>query len=242
MKAIRQSFPSATQLLCQRHLEENVRRHLQQKVGVPEKTNEIISLIFGKEGLTNSKDLVDFELCYLSLSNELLKIAPNFMPYFENSLISRLREYVFKPKVSESWIPLNWMNNNCESMNNILKLSTNWKALKLPDLIAKMHVIVKLQYADMRRALRGNGNYELVPKLKNFVLQNFIWSTKTQDEKTAHFQKFLSLTAEKKGKTMKSTDGGIEIPTTPSIAKKPGQRKRVRTAKTRTNSKRTKIG
>ena len=83
-------------------------------------------------------------------------------------------------------------------MNNILKLPTNWKAIKLPDLIEKMHAIVKLQYADMRRALHGHGNYELVRKLKNFVLPNFIWSTKTQDEKTAHFQKFLSVTAEKK--------------------------------------------
>ena len=99
----------------------NVCRHLQQKVGVPEKTrNEVISLIFGKEGLTNSKDLVDFELGYLSLSNKLLEIAPNFISYFENSLISRLREYVFKPRISESWLPMNWMNNNCESINNIL--------------------------------------------------------------------------------------------------------------------------
>ena len=57
LKAIQQSFPTATQLLCQSHLQENVRRHLQQKVGVPEKTgNEIISLIFGKEALTNSKE------------------------------------------------------------------------------------------------------------------------------------------------------------------------------------------
>jgi transposase-like protein len=31
LKAINQSFPSAQQLLCQRHLEENVRRHMQKK-------------------------------------------------------------------------------------------------------------------------------------------------------------------------------------------------------------------
>ena len=63
LKAIQQSFPSAQQLLCQRHLEENVRLHLQRKVGVPEKTrNEVISLIFGKAGLVNCKDQVDFEL------------------------------------------------------------------------------------------------------------------------------------------------------------------------------------
>ncbi|CAC5379429.1 unnamed protein product [Mytilus coruscus] len=34
--------------------------------------------------------------------------------------------------------PINWKNNSCESMNNILKLSTNWKAVKLPDLIDKL--------------------------------------------------------------------------------------------------------
>ena len=242
LKAIQQSFPTATQLLCQRHLQENVRRHLQQKVGVPERTrNEIISLIFGK-GLTNSKDLVDFELGYLFLSNKLLEIAPNFVSYIENSLISRLREYVFKPRISESWLPLNWMNNNCESINNILKLSTNWKVLKLPDLIEKMHAIVKLQYADMRRALHGHGNYELAPKLKHFFMPNSVWSSKTEDEKTIHFQKFLSVKAAKKEKNIQSTDGGLEILRTPSIAKKPGQRKRVRTAKTRTDTKRTKLG
>ena len=99
-------------------------------------------------------------------------------------------EYVFKPRISESWLPLNWMNNNCESINNILKLSINWKVLKLPDLIEKMHAIVKLQYADMRRALHGHGNYELAPKLKHFFIPNSIWSSKTEDEKTIHFKSF----------------------------------------------------
>ena len=128
LKAIQQSFPGATQLLCQRHLEENVQRHLQHKVGVPEKMrDEIISLIFGKDGLLNMKDLVDFELRYLTLSNLFLDIAPNFVPYFENSMVPRVRDFVFKPKISTNWIPLNWTNNNCESLSNILKLSTNWK-------------------------------------------------------------------------------------------------------------------
>ena len=242
LKAIQQSFPGATQLLCQRHLEENVRRHLQNQVGVPEKTrSEIISLIFGKDGLVNTKDLVDFELRYLALSNMFLDIAPNFVSYFENSMVPRVRDFVFKPKISTNWIPLNWTNNNCESLNNILKLSTNWKVLKLPDLIEKMHSIVKLQYADIRRALHGHGNYELAPKLKHLVLPNSVWSEKNEDRKTNHFQKFLSVTTKKKEKTMVSIDGGLQIPTTPTIATKPGQRKHVRTAKTRTIHKRTKL-
>jgi hypothetical protein len=30
-------------------------------------------------------------------------------------------------------------------------LPANWKALKLPELLEKLHQIVKLQYKDMRR-------------------------------------------------------------------------------------------
>ena len=40
---------------------------------------------------------------------------------------------------------------------------------------------------------------------------------------------------------MVSTDGGLQISTTPTIARKPGQRKRVRTAKIRAIHKRTKL-
>lgn len=105
-----------------------------------------------------------------SLSNTFLETAPNFVTYFENLLVQRVWEYVFNPNIPTRWIPLNWTNNNCESLNNILKLSTNWKILKLPDLIEKMYLIVKVQYADMRRALHGHRNYKLVPKLKHLVL------------------------------------------------------------------------
>ena len=199
LKAIQQSFPSATQFLCQRHLEENVRRHLQHKVAVTEKLrNELIFLIFLKDGLVNPKDLVDFELRYLSLSNVFLDIAPNFVPYFENALVPRVRDHVFEPSMSADWMPLNWRNNNCESLNNIFKLSTNWKVLKLPYLIEKMHSIVKFQYADIRRAVHGHGNYELAPKLIPLVLPNAVWCQKNETERTKHFQKFSSVTTAQK--------------------------------------------
>lgn len=175
LKVIKQSFPNAMQLLCQRHLEENARRHLQTKIGVPDKVkNTIISAIFGARGLTNSEDMVDFELRYLSLANELLDIAPNFMDYFEQYLIPRLREHVMGPKAAADWIPLHWTNNNCELLNNIIKLSTNCKTLKLPDLISKLHAIVKLQYADMRGALHGQGNYQIIPAKANFIVPHAI--------------------------------------------------------------------
>ena len=80
MKAILQSFPQATQIICQRHLEENVRRQLQHKIGVPDKVaRDVVSSIFGRDGLKWSKDLVEFELKSLSLSNLFSEIASNFV-------------------------------------------------------------------------------------------------------------------------------------------------------------------
>ena len=242
LKAVRQSFPSACQLLCQRHLEQNIRRYLQHKVGVADKLkNKIIFSIFGKDGLINSKDLLEFELKSMEMSNTFLEIAPNFVSYFDNSLVPRVRDHIFKPRISRNYIPLNWTNNNCESINNILKLSTNWKVLKLPDLIEKLYSIVKIQYADMRRALHGHGNYELIPKLKHLVLPHNVWSQKNEEEKHSHFQKFMSTNAEKKEKTVISSDGNLEIPATHSVARKPGQRKRVRAERTRTQEKKRKL-
>ena len=180
LRAVQQSFPSTLQILCQHQLEENVCQPMQQKVGLPESTrNNIISLTFGNDGLINCKDLVDFELGFLSLSNKLLQIAPNF-----------------KPKISTNSIPINWTNN--ESLNNILKLSTNWKVLKSPDLVEIMHLIVKLQYADMRTALHGHRNYEIAPKLRHFESPNSVWAEKNEAEKKSIFEKFLSVTVKKK--------------------------------------------
>ena len=160
---------------------------------------------------------------------------------FHNSLVPRVWDHIFKPRISRNYIPLNWTNNNCESINNILKLSTNWKVLKLPDLIEKLYSIVKIQYADMRRALHGHGNYELIPKLKHLVLPHNVWSQKNEEEKHSHFQKFMSTNAEKKEKTVTSSDGNLEIPATHSVARKPGQRKRVRAERTRTQEKKCKL-
>ena len=95
----------------------------------------------------------------------------------------------------------------------------------------------------MRRALHGHGNYQLPPSLEHLVLPNAVWTTKTEEEKKKHFEKFLSMTAAKKKKTIVSTDGGLEIPATTAVARKSGQRKRIRSERTRTNNqtKRTKL-
>jgi len=56
MKAVESCFPQASTLLCCQHLEENVRRRLQDKVGVPaEVWQDIVRRVFGDEGLAGGR-------------------------------------------------------------------------------------------------------------------------------------------------------------------------------------------
>lgn len=120
-----------------------------------------------------------------------------------------------------------------ESMNNILKLSTNWKTCKLPELVEKLHKIVQLQYRDIRRALYGEGNYAMAPWTRKFQVSHVAWSTKSAEEKDALMKKFQRFTFRKE-KEISSSDGNLKIPKTPTTARKPNQKKRIRSTKTTT--------
>ena len=134
--------------------------------------------------------------------------------------------------------PDNLTNNNFEAINHVIKLTTNWKPQKLPDLILKLQQISEL-HIDVRRCLHGQGNYTLKPEYRKYEVPKVIWDTKTKDEQNELFLKFLNVKMASKAKTIKSNDGQLSIPVVPQLAKKPGQKQ---TAKSeRTTSKRRKM-
>ena len=232
-KAIKHCFPSSIHVLCTRHLEENVRRYLSDKLGASIKDRrEVISDIFGKCGLISCNDIKKFELKVIKLYEKYSKSLPSFKKYFMN-VVERVRSGVIDARQDNKWIPIDWKNNSCESINHIIKLSTNWKTLKLPDLIDRLYKIVKLQRIDCRRALHGHGNYELAPWATRFKVQHVQWSQKTEEEKEALYKRFMK-GLPRKQQTVVSTDGCLTIPRTPRTAKKPGQRKRIKSVRTKT--------
>ena len=109
-------------------------------------------------------------------------------------------------------------------MNYIIKLSSNWTTMKLPALIDRLYRIVKLQQADCRRAIYGEGNYELAPWMKKHKVSSMQWKMKTKEEKEQLFKRFMAGLPTKK-KQVISTDGRLSIPRTPTIARKPGQKR-----------------
>ena len=156
----------------------------------------------------------------------------SFKDYFIK-IAEKIRSGVFQARLNNKWIPIDWKNNSCESMNHIIKLSTNWTGMKLPALVDRLYRIVKLQQIDCRRALYGEGNYELAPWMKKLKVSNIHWKQKTEEEKEQVFRKFMKGLPERK-RVISSTDGLLSVPRTPKIARKPGQRKRVKNIRTRT--------
>ena len=148
IKALRSCFPKASHILCSRHLRDDLSRFLADKEGCStEERNKIIKLIFGGSGVVQSEDKQTFENRCLKLL-PILNNYPQFKSYF-NKLKPLLFSNVCEPNQRGKFVKL-WTNNNCELLNNIFKLSLDWKNMELPDLVEKLSGVAKLQMLDLR--------------------------------------------------------------------------------------------
>ena len=120
----------------------------------------------------------------------------------------------------------NWTNNNCESLNAVLKRRTDRQQWNLGELVEKIYGVVVLQHEDLQRALLGKGNYFLEDAWKHHQRESSVWASKDKATRMGHFLAYLK---DKKGrrsrKYVSSTDGSRQVPT-PNGARKPGQMKR----------------
>ena len=131
-----------------------------------------------------------FELKYIKLLDKIHKRLPAFVDYYVK-IAEKIRTCNFEPRQNSKWIPIDWKNNFCESMNHVIKLSSNWTTLKLPALIDRLYRIVKLQQIECRRALYGQGNYELAPWMSKFKITSVHWNQKMEEEKEQLFKQFM---------------------------------------------------
>lgn len=117
VKAIKSSFPDSKLTLCTRHLGENFKRDLKNKVGMNEKeTQKIVDAIFGEKGLISADTTVD-------LTSKISEIETKYQnsvgPYLSEKVIPTIKEYVNGVRKNDKKVPLQWKNNNCESLNHI---------------------------------------------------------------------------------------------------------------------------
>lgn len=127
-KGIDSVFPEATRLLCTKHLKDNVSAYLQNALCTTDKQrSDIISNIFGNNGLVSAEDSFELE----SKSKTLISENPKFAKYFDYRLNNRLLEHVIKPRKQLQHERL-WNNNNSDSINHLFKRAVDCKPQPLP--------------------------------------------------------------------------------------------------------------
>lgn len=234
-KAIKRSFINVYRVSCERHLKENAIEYLTKKVRTnAEERKKITKQIFDLNGLTSSEDQVQLEEKLLEVTKEIKKTTPEFIDYFQTILLPKINE-----TLQTIWrypsICMHWTNNNCESLNHVLKMKINWTPQNIPRLIETLREVVTSQYIDAERSLIRRGNFRLSESFRVFEQPREEWREKSKEQKERYMKKILKTPLVKeKRRTSISKDQKLWIYTAPGGGKKKGQRKRMRNAKTTT--------
>ncbi|XP_053376475.1 uncharacterized protein LOC128547528 [Mercenaria mercenaria] len=140
VKAVTTAFPEATHVLCTRHLRQNAKQKLTDDAVTLRDRTEILEMIFGDGGILDSDDSICFEEKCDRLERHCLEKSQNFVRYFQDRLRPQLKTKVSDPSLNDK-IDSHWTNNNCESMNHVLKQAIDWKSQPLTDLVDILHTL-----------------------------------------------------------------------------------------------------
>ena len=80
----------------------------------------ILDKIFGEDGLMHAEDTICFEEKAEDLESTGQSISKNFVKYFQKKLKTLIRDRCNDPDVATQTGKV-WTNNNCESVNHVLK-------------------------------------------------------------------------------------------------------------------------
>ena len=242
-QAIQTSFPQSSALSCTRHLKQNIDEYLRDTIGTNHTDRSAITTsIFGPAGITKADDQVIFDLRMETTIAIYTATSPSFDKYFKDRVTPLLRTN-FATAMSAQSTPslINWTNNNCESMNAVLKHCTNWEAQPLTDLVLKLYNVVQTRYHDVKQALVGQGDYILCPQYSIFKIPIHIWTRLPHQRRDKHYNKFQKHTPPVNQKAITTTNGTLTVTAPINGGKKHGQVKRKRSAKTLSLAKRRRL-
>lgn len=237
VKAIQSAFPESTHVLCSRHLKQNVIHKLTDDAVNKSDRNSIINKIFGTEGILDADDTICFDEKCEDFEQYCTDKSEKFLRYFQDRLKMQLKTKLNEP-ARHNKIDIDWTNNNSESINHVLKQSTDWKKKPLTELVSCIQEIVEGQFKDLRGAIIGTGEFRLSDTHKHFQVSKTEWVSKNNDQRNKLYQRFRKFVTKDK-KYVTSTDGQSTVVAPKTLGKKPKQT--VRRPKTVTIQKRTKI-
>lgn len=223
VNAINLTFPNSKLTLCSRHLSDYLGRFLDEKMRMNRSEIGTIKNKFFNL-LLSSKSDSEFEKQSSLFINESSKGDETIENYL-TKLVTILKKHLFKVPSSGQ----NWTNNNCESLNHVIKSFTGWDQIKPSALVKSLKSLHLCQINDIFRAFFGEGEYIL--KGEQSYASRMEWSQLSAEEIENKVVKFIGKW--KKKERFSSTDGKLKLKLCAAIAKKPGQRTRPKVAKTR---------
>ena len=101
--------------------QKNLAHQLRKEMTI-ENATSCVNKIFNRE-----RSLLSFDdkITFNEMEDKIMDQCTN--TYIVNFL-DKIKEYVIKARQRASFIPKFWTNNNNESLNNIIKLKTDWKS------------------------------------------------------------------------------------------------------------------
>ena len=82
-----------------------------------------------------------------------------------------------------------WTNNNCESLNHVLKFCLGWKKNPLTQLVQKLREILFQQESDVESYTR-HGKFYLAPGMKHYAVEPHVWASLHPGQKRKRFEEF----------------------------------------------------
>ena len=143
---------------------------MRDNVGAATRTrNNIVSAVFGPGGLTSSPTTAIFEERLTDIQTAINDQAPAYLQYFTTRLLPILQQNL-DTTLTRTEASHDWTNNNCESMNHILKMKIDWRPQAIPQLIDSIHEIVQGHYTPMLRGQSwGAESTDYTKTLKNIL-------------------------------------------------------------------------
>ncbi|XP_021340094.1 uncharacterized protein LOC110441307 [Mizuhopecten yessoensis] len=196
-------------------LKNNVKYYLGKQVSTTATERKtIVEIFFGVNDITASEDM---DVLRYRVDNALAEWTkmPRFVEYFKRRLLPIIQDNVCVSEQTRQ-ITKAWTNNNCESINHVLKVKTDWKQLK--------HVNAKYQY--VKRALYNEGSFYLSECFVHHQVTPDVWFNKTEEERSSAFKRFMADKGRKPTNLLTSRDGSLTVPLKASKSKKINQIRR----------------
>ena len=226
-KAVRMAFPKSSLLSCTCHMKQNANIKLKDKIGSCTKDRKkVLDSIFGTEGITNATDDISFNQKCEEARKTIEETVPSFQEYFSERIQPRIFDNLAAEEDTGLQNLAGWTNNNCESINAVLKRQVDWRPQKSVNLILSLFQLVQAQYKELERSLFGHGEYVPTEQFQKFQMDPSVWCSLSKEGKIAHFQKFMRQRCENQKDQVTSTDGTRTILKPKNGGKKPGQFKR----------------